>query len=70
MAIGFGSLPLPTVGNVGTHETGWTLGFQAMGVSLQDAVVTGVASGLITLGFAVVFAIPAGLLHIARSPSR
>jgi len=65
----FGGVPLMTVGSFGTHETGWTLGFMWVGVSSQDAIVTGIASGLLTLGFALCFAIPAALhFFITKQP--
>ncbi len=65
----FGGVPLMTVGSFGTHETGWTLGFMWVGVSSQDAIVTGIASGLLTLGFALCFAIPAAIHFLAtRQP--
>ncbi|MDZ4696731.1 MAG: lysylphosphatidylglycerol synthase transmembrane domain-containing protein [Deltaproteobacteria bacterium] len=65
----FGGVPLLTVGSFGTHETGWTLGFMWVGVSSQDAIVTGIASGLLTLGFALCFAIPAAIhFFVTKQP--
>ncbi len=57
-----GSLPIGTVGSVGTHETGWTLGFLWVGVPLEDAVMTAIASQLVTLGYALIFAVPSWLV--------
>jgi glycosyltransferase 2 family protein len=52
------AVPLATVGNVGTYEAGWTMGFVAVGVSFDAAVVTAVASQIITLLFAALLALP------------
>jgi glycosyltransferase 2 family protein len=57
----FGALPLPTVGSVGTHEAGWVVGFVLVGMAKSDAVVTGVASQVISLLFNAILAIPAYL---------
>ncbi len=54
-----GALPVLTVGSVGTHESGWTLAFVALGVGLTDAVTSGLFTQLVTLAFAAVFALPA-----------
>jgi Lysylphosphatidylglycerol synthase TM region len=70
MAMIFGGVPLMTVGSFGTHETGWTLGFMWVGVKSQDAIVSGIASGILTLGFALCFAIPAAIhFFVTRQPS-
>ena len=54
-----GALPVTTVGSIGTHETGWVAGFVWVGVSLSDAALTGVATQVVTLGYAAIFAGPA-----------
>ena len=61
-----GAVPVLSVGNLGTHETGWTLGFVWVGLALEDAVLTGIYTQLVTLGFAVVFAGPAALYFSTR----
>lgn len=60
-----GALPVATVGSLGTHETGWTAGFMWVGLSLTDAVVSGLLTQVITLIFAGVFALP-GWAWLAR----
>jgi len=70
IAMLFGGVPLMTIGNFGTHETGWTLGFMWVGVKSQDAIVSGIASGILTLGFALCFALPAAIyFFVTRQPS-
>lgn len=64
-----GAVPVLSVGNLGTHETGWTLGFVWVGLALADAVLTGLYTQLVTLGFALAFAVPAALYFSARRPS-
>lgn len=56
-----GALPLTTVGSFGTHEAGWIAGFVWVGLPLEDAALTAVASQVITLAFAGLFALPAWL---------
>lgn len=55
------AIPLATVGTVGTYEAGWTLGFLAVGVGLGDAVVTAIATQVVTLIYAGLFALPSWL---------
>ncbi len=57
-----GALPVLTIGSLGTHESGWVLAFVALGVSRQDAVVTGLFTQVVTLLFAALFALPVWLL--------
>ena len=54
-----GSLPVISVGNLGTHESGWTAGFVWVGLGVSDAVVTGIFTQVVTLAFAGLFAAPA-----------
>jgi len=63
-----GSLPLPSVGSIGTHETGWTTGFVWVGVPLSDAALTGIGTQVVTLAFAALFGLPAWLLQ--RRPAQ
>ncbi len=58
----FSALPVATVGTVGTYEMGWTIGFVWVGVGLSDAVITGIASQVITLAFTLLLAIPSSLV--------
>lgn len=53
-----GALPVLSVGSVGTHETGWVAGFAWVGLSVPDAVVSGLFTQVVTLGFAVLWALP------------
>ncbi len=53
-----GAMPVISVGSLGTHETGWTLGFVWVGVSLGDAIVSGLFTQVTTLIFAGLFALP------------
>lgn len=64
-----GAVPVLSVGNLGTHETGWTIGFVWVGLALDDAVLTGLYTQLVTLGFALAFALPAALWFSARRPA-
>ncbi len=57
-----GALPVISVGSLGTHETGWTVGFVWVGLGLTDAVVSGLFTQVVTLAFAGLFALPAGRL--------
>jgi hypothetical protein len=52
-----GALPLPTIGNIGSHETGWVLSFVAMGVSANDAGVSAALSQWLTLLLAGLWAL-------------
>jgi uncharacterized protein (TIRG00374 family) len=64
IASAVGSLPVGSVGSVGTHETAWVAGFLWVGLPLEDAVVTGIATQVLTLAYATIFALPAWLgLH-------
>lgn len=65
-----GVVPAPSVGSVGTHETGWTAGFVWVGMALPDAVLTGLFTQVVTLAFAVAFAAPAALRIVRRPPDR
>lgn len=56
-----GALPLPTVGSVGTHEAGWVVGFMLVGMAQADAMLTGVASQVLSLLFNGILAAPAYL---------
>lgn len=61
-----GAVPVLSVGNLGTHETGWTLGFVWVGLALDDAVLTGLYTQLVTLAFALAFALPAAIWFSTR----
>lgn len=54
-----GAIPLPTVGSVGTHEAGWVVGFMLVGMARADAMLTGVASQVLSLLFNGILAVPA-----------
>jgi uncharacterized protein (TIRG00374 family) len=60
-------LPFNLIGNLGTLEAGWTAAFTALGVPLQVAAATGVATHLWGLIFAAFFGLAAwGLLSAKR----
>lgn len=61
------ALPVPTVGSIGSYEAGWIAGFVWVGVPLKEAALMGVVTQLITLLFALVFALPAGWILARRS---
>jgi uncharacterized protein (TIRG00374 family) len=56
------SLPFFTVGTIGTYEAGWVLGFSWVGLALEPAVLTGLATQVVTLLFTLMFAMPAWLM--------
>lgn len=56
------ALPVPTVGSIGSYEAGWIVGFVWVGVPLAEAALMGVLTQLITLLFALIFAVPAAWL--------
>lgn len=64
-AIG-GLLPLAGIGNFGTLETGWALGFAAVGVPTEDAIASAFAFSVITVGYAAVTAV-VGWLTLPRA---
>lgn len=55
------ALPAPTLGTFGIHEVGWTAGFSLVGVQVQEAVVTAVASQFITFAASCALALPCWL---------
>ncbi|MFO0658743.1 MAG: lysylphosphatidylglycerol synthase transmembrane domain-containing protein [Polyangiaceae bacterium] len=62
------AIPVGSVGTVGTQEASWVAGFSWVGVSLDDAIVTGIACQVLTLLFAAVFA-GCGALFLSRLPT-
>ena len=48
-----GILPLPTIGNVGSHELSWTAGFMWVGVNRSQALFSAVVSQIFTLTLAL-----------------
>lgn len=60
------ALPAPSVGSIGTLEASWVAGFVFVGLDLQLAIVTGVATQALTLLFAAVFAALCWQLVLAR----
>lgn len=54
-------LPVNVIGNLGTLEAGWTAAFTALGVPIEVAAATGLASHLWALVFAAVFGAAAWL---------
>ncbi len=56
-----GAIPVLSVGSVGTHEAGWTTAFLWVGLSWNDAVLSGLLGQLLTLLFAALFSLPAWL---------
>lgn len=62
------AVPVAAVGTFGTQEAAWVAGFSWVGVSLEDAIVTGIAAQLLTLAFSAAFALPAWL-WLGRRPA-
>ncbi|MGA2193382.1 MAG: lysylphosphatidylglycerol synthase transmembrane domain-containing protein [Nitrospirota bacterium] len=51
----FANLPIHSPGGFGTMESFWVLLLTAMGVPKTDAIATGFASHLVSIGFALIF---------------
>lgn len=49
------ALPLVTVGGLGAHEAGWTVGFMLVGFDKEIAIATGFAVNILTLLSSLVF---------------
>ena len=64
------ALPLPSVGMVGTLEASWAIGFVWVGVNLETAILTGIATQVVTLAFAAVVALPAWAYLVRRTAAR
>lgn len=54
------------MGSIGTHETGWVAGFAWVGVPISEAALTGVATQVVTLVYAALFAGPAWWYYTRR----
>lgn len=61
-----GALPVLSVGSVGTHETGWVAGFAWVGLPVPEAVVSGLFTQVVSLGFAVLWALPGAAWAFGR----
>jgi len=64
------ALPLPSVGMVGTLEASWTIGFAWVGVPTETAILTGIATQVVTLLFAAVVALPGWWYLLTRAAER
>jgi uncharacterized membrane protein YbhN (UPF0104 family) len=62
-------LPINVVGNIGTLEAGWTAAFVALGMPVDIAAATGLASHLWSLLFAAGYG-AIGWLVVTRRASR
>ncbi len=51
-----GGLPVLSVGTIGPHETSWVLAFMWVGLDKDDAILTGLATQVVTLLFAAIYA--------------
>jgi hypothetical protein len=49
------AIPLVTVGGLGAHEAGWTLGFRLVGMPLATAIASGFAVNILTLLASIIF---------------
>ena len=65
-----GAIPVTSVGSFGTHETGWTAGFVWVGLNLNDALITGLITQVMTLVFNVVLAAPAHLYLLRKNQAQ
>ena len=64
-------LPFNLIGNLGTLEAGWTAAFTAMGVDLEVAAATGLATHLWALIFVAVFGVLGWMtMALRRSTTR
>jgi uncharacterized protein (TIRG00374 family) len=63
-------LPVNVIGNVGTLEAGWTAAFTALGVPVDVAAATGLASHLWALLFAALYGAVAWIVITRRNPRR
>ena len=61
------AIPVASIGNIGTHEAGWVVGFTWVGLGRADAVLTGLAAQFATLVFAALLAVPCWL-YLRRKP--
>ncbi|AKU91945.1 lysylphosphatidylglycerol synthase domain-containing protein [Vulgatibacter incomptus] len=62
------AVPVASVGTFGTQEASWVAGYVWAGLPMEDAIVTAIASQLLTLLFAALFALPAWLWLERRPP--
>jgi uncharacterized protein (TIRG00374 family) len=62
-------LPVNLIGNLGTLEAGWTSAFVLLGVPLETAAATGLASHLWALVFAAAYGALAWMVLSGRSPA-
>ncbi len=61
------ALPVPSVGTVGTLEASWVAGFTWVGMNLEDAILTGLATQVLTLVFNAALG-AGGWLFLTRHP--
>jgi hypothetical protein len=59
-------LPLPTIGNIGTHEIGWVSAFVFLGVSQNQAMISALSGQVLTLILALVWG-ALGLIALWRN---
>ena len=65
-----GAIPAPTIGNVGTHESAWVLGFTWMGLPFSIATLSALVSQGFTLACAGLWFAICSLFIAMYSPSR
>lgn len=63
------ALPVPSVGTVGTLEASWVAGFTWVGMGLDDAILTGLATQVLTLLFNAVLGTGGWLYLVRGNPS-
>jgi hypothetical protein len=61
-----GVLPLPTIGNIGSHELGWVVGFMWVGVSREGAALSALVSQVTTLAFALLWWVISAFLSLEQ----
>jgi len=66
------AIPINAIGNLGTLQLGWTAGFSALGMSVEEGIASGFAinifilifsSALALISFLVLFRTPSGRSH-------
>lgn len=63
------AIPINAIGNLGTLQLGWTAGFSALGMSVEEGIASGFAINIFILIFSSVLAL-ISFLVLFRTPSR
>lgn len=52
------AIPFISIGGFGAHEAGWTIGFSLVGMNIDEAITSGFAVNILTLGMSILFGGP------------